>query len=366
MSRAAVRHGVRLSTGATVVAGLAASLLWASVVVAGEARVTLESLEPPPPISGDEPLIEKFSLERAATYLDRAALDWQKRKDCGTCHTNFAYLLARPAVEPVTPSSGEVRRFFEDLVLRRWKEDEPEPAYVVNAAVMLAMNDRQTTGELSPAARRGLERMIALQRDDGAWDWLLCGWPPMESDDHYGATLAAIGIGAAPGDFASTEAARGALEKIRGYLAKHPAPSLHHRAMVLWASTRVDGLLDATRRAAILEELLAKQLPDGGWSLSSLLAGWKEHRRKDGKEQHTTTSDGYGTGFVLFVAREAGVPAADERLRRGVAWLKSHQRQSGRWFTRSPTRDTRHYISNAGTAFAVMALRSCGEVKSAE
>ena len=56
---------------------------------------------------------------------------------------------------------------------------------------------------------------------------------------------------------------------------------------------------------------------------------------------------------------------------RGAAWLKTHQRQSGRWFTfsintdeqRDDNRYTDHLISNIGTAYAVMALRACGELQ---
>jgi hypothetical protein len=41
-----------------------------------------------------------------------------------------------------------------------------------------------------------------------------------------------------------------------------------------------------------------------------------------------------------------------------IAWLKANQRASGRWFTRSLKKDSRHFITHAGTAFAVMALVS--------
>jgi squalene-hopene/tetraprenyl-beta-curcumene cyclase len=46
---------------------------------------------------------------------------------------------------------------------------------------------------------------------------------------------------------------------------------------------------------------------------------------------------------------------------KGIAWLKSNQRVSGRWFTRSLNTDNYHFMTNAGTAFAVMAIQACGE-----
>jgi squalene-hopene/tetraprenyl-beta-curcumene cyclase len=53
------------------------------------------------------------------------------------------------------------------------------------------------------------------------------------------------------------------------------------------------------------------------------------------------------------------MPATADPVRRGVTWLKTHQRASGRWFTRSLNGDALHSISHAGTAYAVMALKAC-------
>jgi squalene-hopene/tetraprenyl-beta-curcumene cyclase len=88
------------------------------------------------------------------------------------------------------------------------------------------------------------------------------------------------------------------------------------------------------------------------------LGNWK---RSDGKEQDDESSDGYGTGFVLYVLRCADVTAEDPRIQKGIAWLKTHQRASGRWFTRSMTRDHVHLLTNSGTAYAILALALCGK-----
>jgi len=101
------------------------------------------------------------------------------------------------------------------------------------------------------------------------------------------------------------------------------------------------------------------QLADGGWSAATL-GDWK---RADGSPQDVQTSDGYGTGLAIYLARRSGVRADDARLVRGVAWLKSHQRESGRWFTRSLHQDSRHYLTHAGTSMAVMALAACDQLR---
>jgi squalene-hopene/tetraprenyl-beta-curcumene cyclase len=131
---------------------------------------------------------------------------------------------------------------------------------------------------------------------------------------------------------------------------------LHHKAWLLWASLKVEGLLTAAERERAVKELLALQRADGGWSLPSL-GDWKgfDGRANDAK----AASDGYGTGLVVYVLRQAGLAKDHAAVKRGVAWLKANQRASGRWFTKSLNTDRSHYITHAGTAFAVLALKSC-------
>ena len=50
-------------------------------------------------------------------------------------------------------------------------------------------------------------------------------------------------------------------------------------------------------------------------------------------------SDGQQTGLAIVALREAGVPALDTQIQRGLRWLESNQRESGRWWTRSLNTD---------------------------
>jgi squalene-hopene/tetraprenyl-beta-curcumene cyclase len=331
-----------------------------SVSFAGDVEVNPPELKAPAPNSPDEPLAKEFSLAKAAEFLDAVSVTWTREKKCGTCHTNYAYLFARPVLrEPAPAAMAEVRGFFEGRAAN-WETAKPRwPTEVVATAVALAVNDAATTGKLHPLTRKALDAMWKLQRDDGTWDWLKCDWPPMEHDDYFGAVYAAVGAGSAPEGYADSPAAKDGVEKLRRYLTSHPALDLHHRAALLWASVKLEGLLAAAERDKVVKELLAAESPGGGWSLASL-GTWTRH---DGSSNAGAPADGYGTGFVVHVLRQAGVPASEAAIQRGVAWLKAHQRESGRWFTRSLSNDKHHYISHAGTAYAVLALAACGEVK---
>ena len=315
------------------------------------------------PNSDKEPLAETVSLARGACFLDTVPVNWTRTRKCGTCHTNYAHMMAGPMVEkPASKELLEVRAFFEARVAGWNKPDKSaKPIHegeIVATAAALAFNDAASTGKLHPLTRAALDRVWTVQRPDGAWNWFDCDLPPMEDDDYYGTALAATAVGHAPDDYKSTEAARKGIEKLRGYLRATPAPNLHHRALLLWASTRTDGLMEATEREQTVADLLAKQRPNGGWSLTSL----GRFERRDGTPNpEDAPGDGYGTGFVVYVLRQSGMPATAEPISRAIAWLKSHQRASGRWFTRSPTLNTNHYITHAGTAYALMALAACGE-----
>ena len=328
----------------------------ASTTEQDAAAVTLENFVAPEPNRADEPLARDFSLQRAARFLDSAALYWHRSRQCFSCHTNYAFLMARPAISANAPAHAAGRAYAEQLVSERWKEKGPRwDAEVVMTGAILALNDAATTGKLHPLTREALDRTWTVQHEDGGFDWLKCGWPPMESDDHFGATMAAIGVGAAPEGYAQTPAAQAGIAKIRAYLKANPAPTLHHRAMILWAATYLDGFMSAEERQAVIDDLVKLQHADGGWGLASL----GDLKRSDDKQQEPQTSDGYGTGFVIYVLRRAGLPADDARLERGIDWLKANQRESGRWFTRSLNKDNKHFISHAGTAFALLALASC-------
>ena len=58
--------------------------------------------------------------------------------------------------------------------------------------------------------------------------------------------------------------------------------------------------------------------------------------------------------FTITLFRDRRRP-----IQKGVNCLRANQRESGRWFVRSLNTDKFHYITNAGTSFAVLALKAC-------
>jgi len=313
----------------------------------------------PAPTRPDEPMAKSFSPARAAAYIDGVGLAWTRDRKCATCHTNVPYMLARPKLSGGDSAPmKEVREFLEATVTK-WEKQKPKNDYeVVATAFALAGNDAATTGKLHPLTRTALDKVWTVQKADGSWKWPDCDWPPLEHDQFYGVAFVAVALALAPDVYAETPAARAGLKKMQGYMKTNPPTELHHRATLLWASAKIDGLLTDADKAATLAELRKLQLPDGGWNLPSL---GPYPMRRDGKTPNPTdVSDGYATGFVTFVLRQAGVSADDPAIKKAISWLKENQRESGRWFTQSVGGGKAHYITNAGSSFAILALDACG------
>jgi len=328
----------------------------------------------------------------AAAYLDARQTWWQSWPNaardhdtqCVSCHTGLPYALARPALRIALEEHDwpPAERKLVDNVAKRvrlWKEVEPfypdqtrglpktsesRGTEAILNSLVLASHDA-ATGTLTEDTRQAFNNLWALQfragDQAGAWAWLNFHYEPWESSGapYYGAALAAIAAGTAPGGYASTAEIQERLKSLVEYLQRGADTEyLFNRVMALWASARLPSLLTAAARQRIIDALLAQQHADGGWTLSSL-GPWK---RMD-ETPLETSSDGYATGLVAFVLQQAGMARSQPALEQALAWLAHHQdRASGMWIAsslnkqRDPATDIGKFMSDAATAYAVLAL----------
>jgi squalene-hopene/tetraprenyl-beta-curcumene cyclase len=366
------------TTGAIAVLSscLGAGLIVATLGAQSPARATSATWDP----------------KAAAAYLDGRQIWWQSwpnaHKDhdtfCISCHTAMPYAISRAALRAPLSESGPSapeRKLIEAVTtrVRLWREVEPwypdqlrglpktsesRGVESVMNALVLATRDAQR-GVISDEGKMAFDNMWALQfktgPQSGAWAWLNFGYEPWESVNSpaFGASLAAVAIGTAPGGYAASADLQERLKPLREYLHKASSEAnLVNRAYILWASSKLPGVLSADERKATIEALTSKQQADGGWNTALL----GDYKRVDNTAQFTET-DGYATALVSFALQQSGVPRTHPAVARGLAWLSQHQdRTDGRWPATSPNKqrdpasEPAQFMSHAATAFAVLAL----------
>jgi squalene-hopene/tetraprenyl-beta-curcumene cyclase len=345
--------------------------------------VPLLALALTPAFGGD------WNPKAAADYLDARQKAWfawpaaNRIPDgpCLSCHTGFTYLLARPALRSALGETAPTRHetgLLESVKKRVAKRtpDELSPGSkephasealgveAVLSAVVLATGDGGR-GMLSKETEQAFDRMWSLQqttgKDKGAWTWNSFDLDPWEEpySAFYGASLAALAVGTAPSDYQARPNIRQNVEALKVYLhEQQQSQPLHNRLILLWASTKLRGTLSAAERKVIIDETLAAQQADGGWTIESL-GGWAQHP----KAPPAGGSNSYATALPAFVLERAGVPRKDSGLNRALEWLRTHQDpKNGYWEARSmnkpydPDSVPSQFMRDAATSFASLAL----------
>lgn len=362
--------------------------------------------------AGAPPADPGWNPAAAARYLDqRMDLWWTKAKTlktgdgsakCVSCHTAIPYALARPLLRitmGVADPTPHETRVVDTVRLRVAHQADAAPYYdhtaakqvesrgveaVLNALVLTTRDSLGRSALASESTRAAMARLWAVQRADGAWDWLDFGLEPYETTDavYHGATLAAMAAGSTPGRSASRDAVGTAgLEKLRAYLHDGlPRQRRFNKAWALVAGAYLPGALSDAERQDVVDDLLAAQRADGGWSLADL-GPWRWSQADGAAASPGPTgaailggSDGYATGLVVYALRTSGQATTSPAVARGLTWLRQHQQPErpgdpawAPWRAHSLNFDREHggekgepwrrmFMSDMATAFAVLAL----------
>ena len=345
----------------------------------GEIRVSLPT--------EDEPRVADFgpaSLNAAAKYLEDGALSWVREKSCVNCHTTGPYLVERTAWSPqFGPPSAEVHADFVSSVpkeIKPVKEAEknghkfyPGTFTSVWLALGLAEWDRHVTKTTTEPTDRALRSMFEHQSDSGAFVSHGEVEIPHITTDFELSLQAARAVTAAP-DWVKglkDDVLLSRIAKLKSWLQTATPKNDFDRVLKLQLAHYLPELVTSSEREAALELLSTKQHADGGWSTRdmSTIDAWHFEMSpyvvnliENLPDASQPASDAYMTAFAIVLMRQGNIPPSDPRIARGLAWLRSEQRQSGRWWMHSLYRGNYHYITYIATVEALKAFDLCGEL----
>ncbi len=336
--------------------------------------------------SADEPKVKSFgpaTVRAAVNYLHGGAVSWVREKTCINCHTTGPYMSELPALAPVLgkPDEEVLADFVKSIPEKPGsKETEkdglryyPGSWTAVWRSMGLAEWDRHVNGKLSAHTERSLHDMLLRQSPNGSFVSYGEVEIPHITTDFELTVQAARAITAAPGWLAGLKDAEllARVGRMKSWLREARPKNDYDRVLKLQLAHYLPELVPPADRAAALALLASKQHADGGWSTRDMSPVNDWHFRMSKTvldliaglpDAANPESDAYMTAFAIVLMRQAGVPAGDERIRRGLAWLKREQRASGRWWMDSLYRGNYRYITYIATTQALKALALCDEL----
>ena len=304
------------------------------------------------------PAAAEVDTANAIKYLDGRVQDWFETHNCLSCHSSYSYgmlsarLIKNPTQTGKTLEATMIQRIQQWDAGASWyghmgseKMTQSRATESVLNFVTLAQADlARGGGHLRAETKKAFSLMLSMQNTQGSWDWLDFSLRPFEDETgtYWGASLAMYTLGSIPeAEFAALTSGADApvdalakIEKVRKFLVhamEQNQLDLHNRGALLLASTKSKGLLTDEQKATIKSDLLAARKDDGSYSMIRL-ARFKSTSNTVSAQytvENAVEGDGYATGFVTWVLREAG--SSDVELAPGVDWLKAHQRADGTW-----------------------------------
>jgi ankyrin repeat protein len=299
----------------------------------------------------------RVSVTRSVRLLLRSTPLMYERRACYTCHHNT--LPASAAAEARTKGiavNEELAQENLDDILAVLQQASPgmmqgQGRVPGGHAMTLGYGLMALAAEdypLNKVTASAIHWALASQMPDGSWLGNGVNRPPIEYSTVSHTAMALRGLTLYPIPGRQIEIER-ALLKAQDWLVSVEASSAEERAM------RLMGLVSAgAPQATVTEamnEILAEQRTDGGWSQLTQLE-----------------SDAYATGLSLFALHEAGGSVTGEPYRGGIAFLLASQYQDGAWFVQTRAFPSQIYfesgfpfgknqwISAAGTGWAALAI----------
>jgi ankyrin repeat protein len=300
------------------------------------------------------------AVQDSLPLLQRADFNFTKNAGCTSCHNNsleaMSVGLARKRGLQIDEqiASAQVRVNVEELQASR---DRMHQGYLIPVGDMFSdfILGYQLVGlhaqNYPPDLNTDAAAMLiqSRQKSNGEWPYPHADMRPPICLDYIAQTalsMRALQIYAPKAGKARYEKS---IRLAAAWLAKAHSSNNEDRSWrltgLVWAGT------DPAVTKKALQELLASQRPDGGWS-----------------DLPSTPSTPYATGRSLVALQLGGLPVSDPAYQRGIHLLLTTQQEDGSWYTKTRALGFQPYfdagfphgydqwMSAAGTSWASMAL----------
>ncbi len=288
--------------------------------------------EPAPPSRATTPQVHK-TVERAIGYLQTESAAWLKTRQCAACHHAGMPLwaLAEAQRQGYATDKKYLAETIESLLGSKDKllaskifpnpADKPDPR-PSGRGLNMGLPFLAVAAEALPALTEGQKQSLRLiaeeiakkQQADGSWEFFATlRRPPINESQSTDVAWNIMALAGATGADAPA-GQRTALVKAIAW-ADAAKPSELHQEKALKVLVGVRSAKPRTTMQTTIDELLALQRPDGGWSQTA------PQRR----------SDAFATGQTLYVLALAGLSAQRPEIRRGIDFLVATQKPDGSW-----------------------------------
>ena len=314
------------------------------------------------------------AIKSSLKLLELSMADFTNKTACLSCHQEglgrWATAAARDRGFSLDPAlaKGQIGRLRGALAaMKPLHEGALKNPEIMKQLPLIEINEYNTIAtwilagmaaqkDAPTAATAAMAQALARQQSpEGMWTFSLPRVPMQSSIFTF--TALSVRSLSAYGPRAKSAENADRIAKAKAWLMKAPAQTSDDRAFAVlglkWAGTT------AEERKERVEQLLAAQLPDGGWS-----------------QMPNMKSDAYATGQALYaLSVGGGISSKNAAFAKGIAYLLRTQDDDGSWFVNKRAIPANNYFDASfphgesqyssfnGTAWAMMALLETIEKK---
>jgi hypothetical protein len=273
------------------------------------------------------------TVERATKYLQAESDDWLKTRKCAACHHagmplwalaeagKQGYAIDKKFVAETTEAVlGNMDKMIASgLFADPAKPPDPRPqSRGLNMGLPFLAVAARSMPSLEEGQKQSLkliaEEIVKKQQPDGSWEFFATlRRPPINETQSTDTAWIIMALQGETGADAP-ESQRAALAKAITWLDAAKPSELHQdKALKVLLAARSGQPRE--KMQVTIDELLALQRPDGGWS----------------QTVPEPKSDAFATGQTLYVLALAGYTAERPEIKRAINFLVATQQPDGSW-----------------------------------